>query len=255
MDGDWVRDIIFRVPQCQIGLMVGDWDGAGCWRALIHPNQAIPHVEFAGNTRNPPTQASFTPISRDTRATLPHRHRLRRFHATHALTRPTPVHSRDAACPRPPGLSAYHDLVCVLPAYPHITILCASSRLIRISRSCVRPPGLSAYHDLVCVLLACVRPPGLSAYHDLVRVLLACPRPAGLSASCWLVRVLPTCPRPAGLCASCRRVCVLPTCPRPADVCASCWLVCVLRNCVSNVRVCARRAPLRPGRSAGFTYA
>ena len=55
MDGDWVRDIIFRVPQCQIGLMVGDWDGAGCWHALIYPNQAIPHVEFAGNTRNPPT--------------------------------------------------------------------------------------------------------------------------------------------------------------------------------------------------------
>jgi len=69
MDGDWVRDIIFRVPQCQIGLMVGDWDGAGCWRALIHPNQAIPHVEFAGNTRNPPTPgivyADFTRHTRN----------------------------------------------------------------------------------------------------------------------------------------------------------------------------------------------
>src|SRR5581483_6900918 len=51
------------------------------------------------------------------------RHRLRRFHATHALTRPTPVHSRDAACPRPPGLSAYHDLVCVLPAYVRHAVL------------------------------------------------------------------------------------------------------------------------------------
>ena len=49
--------------------MVGDWDGAGCWRALIRPSQAISHVEFTGNTRNPSTPgivyAGFTQHTRE----------------------------------------------------------------------------------------------------------------------------------------------------------------------------------------------
>src|SRR5579885_2428186 len=68
MDERWVRGNIFCVKACASCLMGGTWNVAGA-PAHIHP---------------PPRQACS-----------------RRIYAKHVQTIPLPVHSRDAACPRP----------------------------------------------------------------------------------------------------------------------------------------------------------
>src|SRR5581483_1735377 len=88
------------------------------------------------------------------------------FYAKNIPTQKIPVHSRDAACPRPTCLPASCTLT-------HPTRLPASCMLTRV---------LHAY-----------------APHALARILPTCPRPAILPASCMLTH--PTygnaCPRPA----------------------------------------------------------
>src|SRR5581483_6614602 len=72
MDGGWVHGEILRVHPRLFCALAWSLDVAVCQRPSIHPGR----------------QGS------------------RRMYANPVQTRPTPVHSRDAACPRPASLSA-----------------------------------------------------------------------------------------------------------------------------------------------------
>ncbi|SRR5579885_2715955 len=106
----------------------------------------------------------------------------RRFYAEHVHTHPTPVHSRDAACPRPVISRASLTLACVLRHYaPHAPA--------GVLRACARPAPL--------------RTPRAGGRPAPSRTPRAGGRPAGLCASCAITH--PTCRR-----ASCGRAGVLP---------------------------------------------
>jgi hypothetical protein len=232
MDGDWVRDIVFGVPQREIGLMVGDWDGAGCSRALIRPHQPIPYVEFTEKYATHPHHASFTPILREKRA-----------------SKTNPVHSRDAPCVRPAGLRASSDACVCLP--PRACVLLSTRASCQLARptdgyaSCqlARPTGGYASCQLA-------RPTGGYASCQLAR-------PTGGYASCMLV------------CASSRLACASCMLARPTGgyasymlTCASSalWvrphhLVCVPRACPPNARFHASRMQNTPPARPSLTYA
>jgi hypothetical protein len=201
--------------------MVGDWDGAGCSRALIRPHQAIPYVEFTEKHATHPHHASFTPILREKRA-----------------SKTNPVHSRDAPCVRPARLRA-SSIPCVrLPIHACVLLSTrascmlarptnghASCRLVYVllfvrasSHPCVRPARLRASS------IPCVRLPIPACVLLSMRASCMLARPTNGHASCRLVYVL------LFVRASCRLPCVF--CPlgafsaasvRPAGVlCASC---------------------------------
>src|SRR5579885_55132 len=157
------------------------------------------------------------------------------FYAEHVPTHPTPVHSRDAACPRPACLPAccYAEHVPTHPTPVH-------SR----DAACPRP----------ACLLACFYAEHVPTHPTPVHSRdAACPRPACLPA-CFYAEHVPThptpvhsrdaaCPRPACLpaCFYAEHVPTHPTpvhsrdaaCPRPACLRATCAITHPTRRCAS----------------------